>query len=222
MEFVKETNQAKLSEILASALSSALREYGQVVWLVSGGSNIPLSVAAMQKISLQASDRLVVMQADERYGHFEHPDSNWLQLLQAGFDGKRAKLIPILRKENLSIEETARRYEQKISDEFRQAGFILGQFGIGPDGHIAGILPGSSATKETGLVAFYREPKFERITLSFAALRCVSAAFVFVFGKKKEAALKDLKEKELSLKEEPAQILKKISHATVYNDLIGF
>ena len=36
------------------------------------------------------------MLTDERYGPVGHPDSNWSQLLQKGFDLPQAKLVPVL------------------------------------------------------------------------------------------------------------------------------
>src|SRR6185437_3559960 len=84
---------ADLTERLVRELAGNKR----VLWLVSGGSNIPASVQIMSNISTDLSRRLTVMLADERYGEPGHPESNWEQLEQAGFEGKNASLVRTLK-----------------------------------------------------------------------------------------------------------------------------
>jgi 6-phosphogluconolactonase/glucosamine-6-phosphate isomerase/deaminase len=89
---------------------------------------------------------------------------------------------------------------------------------MGVDGHVAGILPNSPAVLENDeLVAYYKASPFERITLSFKALRQLDVAYLIAFGEDKKTALVKLKT-NLSLNEQPAQILKSIKEAYVYSD----
>jgi hypothetical protein len=49
----------------------------------------------------------------------------------------------------------------------------------------------------------------------------ISEALVFVFGENKQQAVLNLRDKELSLEQEPAQIFKQLPEAYIINDMIG-
>jgi 6-phosphogluconolactonase len=208
---------ADLTERLVRELAGGKR----VLWLTSGGSNIPASVQVMENISAALSGKLSVSLADERYGEPGHPDSNWTQLMQAGFKGKSATLLPVLLPER-SFQQATQDYAQLIEKAFADNDVIIAQLGIGPDGHIAGILPGSEAAQETqALVAGYHDPPLTRLTLTFPGLRRITAAYAFAFGKPKQKALVTLHSASLPLAEQPAQILNELDEAYMYSDQVG-
>lgn len=217
MKFIKQ--KEGLADILAKVVNDSLGKYNQVIWLVSGGSNISISVGAMQLIDDNLSSKLVIMQTDERYVDPNSPDCNWYQLAQTGFDTKQAKTFPIL-SSGLSLAETATNYAKVVSEQFDQAEYIIGQFGIGANGHTAGIMPGSVAAKSRDLVIGYEAEDFKRVTLGFEAIKQLKVAYTFAFGEDKFKALTDLADKDLSLEELPSGILKQIDGSVVYNDLI--
>jgi 6-phosphogluconolactonase/glucosamine-6-phosphate isomerase/deaminase len=165
---------------------------------------------------------LTVAQTDERYGPVGHPDSNWKQMQDEGFDFEGVRDIPILTGE--ALQDTVDEYERAIVpifDEIEQAGgMIVGQFGMGTDGHIAGIQPHTPAVNSSRLVSGYEWKPFTRVTLTFPALMKIDAAYVFVFGESKRDAVTKLKAGELPLDEEPAQILKNMREVHFYSDLI--
>ncbi|MDB5170416.1 MAG: hypothetical protein JWO35_110 [Candidatus Saccharibacteria bacterium] len=192
-----------------------------VLWLVSGGSNIKASVKIMDNIPSDLSRQLSVMLADERYGDVGHADSNWAQLLEAGFDPQHAQLLPVLQK-NLTLEETAQSYNKLAGWAIADADSIIAQLGIGEDGHIAGILPGSGAAAEQiELVVGYHSESYDRLTLTLPALKSVNAIYAFAFGDTKHQALITLQSKKLDPAVQPAQILKHVPEAYLYNDQIG-
>jgi 6-phosphogluconolactonase/glucosamine-6-phosphate isomerase/deaminase len=206
---------------LAERLVRELAAGKHVLWLTSGGSNIPSSVQIMDNISAGLSKQLSVSLADERYGEPGHSESNWAQLMQAGFSGKHATLLPVL-KPGVSFEQTIRTYNQLMEKAFASHDVIIAQLGIGPDGHVAGILPHSPATTETtALVTGYKDPPLTRITLTFPGLSRVTAAYVFAFGKPKQKALVSLHTQALPKTEQPAQILSELPEAYIYNDQVG-
>lgn len=208
---------ADLTERLVRELADSKR----VLWLVSGGSNIPASVQIMSNISADLSRRLTVMLADERYGEPGHPESNWEQLTEAGFAGKEANLVHTL-KAGATLEETVGQYARTVEETFSKNDTVIAQLGIGPDGHLAGVLPGSpAATEVKALVAGYEAPPLKRITLTFPAFRHVNAAYAFAFGKPKAKALHALQASDLPLSEQPAQILKQLPEAYLYSDQVG-
>jgi 6-phosphogluconolactonase/glucosamine-6-phosphate isomerase/deaminase len=207
--------------VLTKRLLKELSTKKRVLWLVSGGSNIAITVAVMNALPPEAQSYLAIMLSDERFGPFGHADSNLQQLHDAGFTPGQATVVPVLTPNDSSLEGTTERYEAAIATAFQNADSIIAQLGIGADGHVAGILPGSPAAMARKLVVGYRTEKFARITLTFSALKKVSAAYAFVFGSDKREQLQQLQDTELPLTIQPAQILKQIIESYVYNDQIG-
>lgn len=206
---------------LTERLVRELAEGKHVLWLTSGGSNIPASVQVMDNIPAEMKQNLSVMPADERYGQPGHDDSNWTQLMKAGFKPDKTTLLPVLQ-DDLSFEQTIENYNKLAEQAFDGHQLVIAQLGIGDDGHIAGILPGSPAAAETSALAVgYQSPPLSRLTLSFAALRRLDAAYTFAFGSTKHQALSTLQSQSLDLSDQPVQILKELGEAYVYSDQVG-
>ncbi len=118
---------ADLTERLVRELAGGRR----VLWLLSGGSNIPTSVQVMDNISASLSKNLSVSLADERYGEAGHSESNWTQLLQAGFQSKDATLLPVLQP-GVSFKKTTASYTRLIQQAFAHNDIIIAQLGMLP------------------------------------------------------------------------------------------
>ena len=202
---------------LSDLLNQSLAANHRVLWLVSGGSNIPIENKVMAALARDHLSNLTIMLTDERYGDIGHANSNAQQLIAAGFSPKQAIFIPVLI--NQSLELTAARYNRLVSQQLERNQITIGQLGIGEDGHTAGILPNSlAATVSDSFVAYYPAQDFSRITLTFPALRLITTAIVFAYGAGKQTALKQLKDEDLPLEVQPAQILKAIPSTYIYND----
>ncbi|PIZ63891.1 hypothetical protein COY17_00040 [Candidatus Saccharibacteria bacterium CG_4_10_14_0_2_um_filter_52_9] len=221
MKYVLTTGWEDGVAALAERLGRELGEGRRVLWLVSGGSNITASAQIATTLSPDLSRNLSVMLVDERYGSVGHADSNWAQLMEAGFDAGQASLLPIL-EAGLDFDQTVERFGLLANKAFDKHDLVIAQLGIGDDGHIAGILPDSPATSEQqSLVAGFKTPSLQRLTLTFPALRQIDVAYAFAFGEPKLAALTALKTQSLSLAEQPSQILKELPEAYLYSDQIG-
>jgi len=220
MQFIKTEGWQPGIEALAGRLTKELRAGKKVLWLVPGGSNIHAASQIMNLLEEDLSEHLAILLTDERYGLPGHKDSNYRQLHDADFNPKQGTFTPAIA-EGLTLPETVQRYSELVEQAFASANIIIGQFGIGADGHIAGILPHSPASSSSNLVAGYEAPPYTRLTLTFEALTQLTAAYAFVFGKDKEPALKRLQTEELSLQEQPSQILRHLPEAYIYNDQIG-
>lgn len=203
-------------------IASLLTDQKRVLWLICGGSNLPIAVEVMnlirQNVSLLVLEKLTIMQTDERYGPVGHTDSNWQQLLDLNFNMTGLKVHPILR--NHSLVKTVEEFSDEINTNFNKADVILAQFGMGADGHIAGILPHSLGASCNSPACGYEGEPFVRISLSFPSLEKVHIAFAYVFGESKKRAVDDLVSKDLTLDDEPAQILKKLPEVHFYSDLV--
>lgn len=220
MKFIRIASIAEGTAPLSDRLITELKAGKQVVWVLTGGSNIQLCAAVMEKIPENLTELLTVFLTDERYGPVGHPDSNERQLEEAGFVPKRAHWIKVLQDDDTTMEDTAKRYAEQISAACAVADVVIAVVGMGPDGHVCGILPASPAVNSDKLVMGYASDPYQRITLTPKALRqFVDTAYVFAFGEGKRQALENLR-KDLPLDEQPAQVLKQLPEAYVYNDLI--
>jgi len=204
-------------DTMAEQLSSALAQGKRVVWLVCGGSNIPWVVACMNRLPTADTGTLTICLTDERYGIPGHTDSNWTQLDEAGFDRKQATIIPTLEADT-TLQDTCQHYGAAVTAALDQAELVVAQFGIGGDGHIAGILPNSPAVDSPQPAVGYDAGKFMRITLTPSVLRRIDSAYALVYGETKRHALEQLRDQNLPLTDQPAQILKEIDDAHVYSD----
>lgn len=206
--------------LLSGRIVSELRAGKSVLWLVPGGSNIPIAVSALKLIKSACKShlsRLYVTLTDERFGPVGHADSNWKQLVDAGFDIARPQAVPVLR--GVGPEDTARTFEENFKRLKGEVDVIIGQFGIGDDCHIAGILPESEAVRSKKLVVAYDTPKFLRVTLTLEAFKAIDAAYAFAFGASKRDAIDSLQEKKGSIDEKPGLILREIKESYLVSDL---
>ena len=220
MQYFHSSDWKPGAEAITTRIKAELQGGKRIVWLVSGGSNIAASVAIMERISDEESEHLAIFLTDERYGEVGHSNSNAKQLHDAGFQPKQGVFIPVL-VPGYTLAETQERYTESVRTAFEHADVIIGQFGIGPDGHIAGILPNSPATSETtDWVMGYESSPYTRLTLSFEALRHIDIAYALAFGDNKRGALTTLQHEAISLTEQPSQILKELPEAYLYSDQI--
>jgi 6-phosphogluconolactonase len=144
-------------------------------------------------------DRLHLFWADERRVRYDDPASN--------FGAARADFIDALPQPPASLhpvpvdgdaDALARRYEEEIRQHFRQRrlaepAFDLVLLGLGSDGHIASLFPGSPVLAEqrqwTAAVKG-GEPDVERITLTYPVLNRARRIVFLVTGEGKAAAVR--------------------------------
>lgn len=216
LEFIPASAPDAPAKYLADLISAQLRDGRRVLWLMSGGSAVAVAVEAARLLGAQDLARLTVSLIDERYGVVGHVNSNWTQLLAAGFDLPVATLHPVLT--GAGQEATAADYEAFLYEQFGGAAdYCVGLLGIGPDGHTSGILPHSPAVTATGLVCAYDGGGYQRITTTPVALDKLSEAVVYAVGEAKWPQL-DRLETDLPLAEQPAQALKKLAKTTIFTD----
>lgn len=220
MKFI-EIDKKNASTYLYNLLINILREHARVTWFVSGGSNMPITVNAMKDIPRDLTKKMNICLVDERYGDVGHKDSNWHQLHNLGFHKKEATLFPVLQNNGMTLKETTILFGETVR-ELLGSSYTVAQFGIGPDGHIGGALPHTkaSAEKEHYTVGYKTDP-FTRITMTPVAMSKLNEAYAFVFGHSKYEALYNLYKKNMSVEDQPAQVLKKINRSIVYNDQLS-
>jgi len=192
----------------------------RVLFFVTGGSSMVAGVKVAELLRDYPQQNLIknltITLTDERYGLLDHPDSNWYQLVKKGFALPSAKLIPILINEGR--DTTVKKFGAILHQEFSRAEYKIGLFGIGTDGHMAGILPESGAVKSENLTYGYETPTFFRITITSKAIEKLDEAVVWVQGENKWNIIKNLQENSIEFSKQPVQILKKIPLLTIFTD----
>ncbi|HEY4160911.1 MAG TPA: 6-phosphogluconolactonase [Candidatus Saccharimonadales bacterium] len=220
MQFVKGSKTAA-AHAVAKAICDGLFDGKQVLWLVSGGSNIVVEKGIMDMLHNHVADHLTglaVMPMDERYGPLGHKDSNVQQLREAGFDPGTGALVDVLLHDT-PFDQTVSFYNDVAAAALASADVIVGQFGMGGDGHVAGIKPNSPATEaDEATVAGYDWEDYQRLTLMPAALRQTTAGFLVAYGDDKRGPLEHLQKKDEPFAKLPAVLLYELPDVYVYND----
>ncbi len=217
--FRKIASTKPVVEHISEVITSYLSQRKKVLWLIPGGSAIKVAVEISRKLAGDDLKTLTVSLTDERYGPVGHPNSNWHQLTQAGFRLSQATLKPVLR--GRSLQTTANDWADFIKQSLIGSDYSLGFFGIGTDGHIAGIKPGSLAVTSQRLAVGYSWDDYQRITITSKAIAKLNEAVAYMVGKDKHPVIRQLVDEHLSIEQQPAQVIKQLKRVTVYNDYLG-
>jgi len=201
-----------------NVISQKLAANQTVLWLVPGGSAIKVAAEVSQQLPQKYLSQLTVTLTDERYGPIGHTDSNWPQLESSGFKTINAVNQPVLIGQNL--ESTAENYSQILEEDFKKADYNLALIGMGPDGHICGIKPGSPAIGSDQLTAGYKWDDFVRLTITGKALKMLDEIVVYAVGSAKWPQL-DALDREIEPNSQPAQLLKGLKKVIIFNDYKG-
>lgn len=218
MKFKKVSDTHAIIDHITDTVTSHLSRGERVLWLIPGGSAIAIASEVGKRLVGLDMKGLYVTLTDERFGDVGHADSNWQQLSEAGFRLSGAKLSPVLH--NLDIKQTTRLFAKELETQLANVDFSIGLFGMGADGHTAGILPNSTAVSSTQLAAHYPASQYLRITMTPKAIAQLDEAVLYAAGQEKWDALERLQEK-IALSLQPAQILKQVPMFTIYNDYKG-
>lgn len=215
LNIIKTSDNEEIANFVATSINKKLKENNKVFWLVCGGSSIPLEILISKKINFDTSNNLVISLTDERFGSVGHKDSNLEKLLDGGFQIHNAKLVPFLIGKDMRL--TTEEVGVSLSHEFIKADYKIGVFGIGIDGHIAGILPHTVAVNNKDIICTYETDIFNRVTITPNTINKLNEAVVYAMGENKWPVL-ELLEKELLIDDCPAQILKKVPLVTIFTD----
>ena len=182
------------AEAIAAGLAEAIAERGIAHWSTTGGSAAPGIYRALRSAPLRDSvdwSRVVVWWGDDRFVPADDALSNVLpfeQLLVLAADDAAAAGVPITREHIHPIDvagalaadgdaaEAAIAYETSLlldgpaTDDNGTPVFDVLVVGMGPDGHILSVFPGSAAWDEAALVMpipapSHVEPHVERVTM---------------------------------------------------------
>lgn len=187
------------AETVIETLRAALAERDRASFVLTGGSTpIPLYrlLAADYRHALDW-ERVDVFFGDERHVPHDDEDSNFRMARDTLLDGlplSPDRIHPMPTAD--SPDADARAYEETLRAYFGDGlpAFDLLLLGMGADGHVASLFPGSPALDETERWVVATEsppssPVRDRVTLTFPALNAARTVLFLVAGASKRDAL---------------------------------
>lgn len=214
IRFIKDTDEQRVSDQIAERLNE-LSRHQRLLWLVPGGS--AARIASLVSNRLKRPANLVVSLTDERFGPIGHEASNWRLLIAEGFNFP-ANSYPVL--VNKSLKETVKAFSGFLAKIKKQQLYTAALFGMGADGHIAGILPGSLAVASRQMAIGYQGQDYTRLTVSGVFASDLDEAFIYAYGPAKHTQIERLST-NISPDEQPVQLLKHIPRVHFFNDRHG-
>ncbi len=212
------TNVEDATGAIARGLDRALQSKLKVLWLLSGGSNIPIEMDVLARLKHATHHNLTISMIDERFVPIDSPNSNWHALLDAGLSGEKARLEPPIINWELSLHDAATDWAERLQKVLGEVDAVVGQFGIGADGHTAGILPHTKGVHEDErLVVGYKGTDFERLTTTPVLFERLDLATVVAMGEAKRPVLERM-QSDVSAEDQPAQLLRAAKELIVYTD----
>ena len=200
----REAVPAAAATEIARALAAAVQVRGTAHWATTGGSAAPGIYAALRAAPLSDTldwSRMHTWWGDDRFVPADDPLSNVMPI--AGMPIPEANLHPILAGEAIALGESpawaAARYAAEVSalvpaDAVGTPVLDLVILGVGPDGHILSVFPGSAVWDQAATVCAvpapsHIEPHVARVTMHPRLVAAARAVLVIAVGGSKAANL---------------------------------
>ncbi len=191
-----------------------------ILWMISGGSSIPIAIAAAHTICGQGWHKNVqAYLVDDKLAPLADTGVNYQALVDGGFPLGNIPLKPI--EYHGDVEKDAARYHRVLSQAISEADIVVGQFGIGAGYHTGGILPGSEAAREdVKLVVGYIKDDVTSITITPVFIRRMDVVFINSFGEGKRKMVAHFLGSDAIVEQEPTQVLKEAVSTVIASDVL--
>lgn len=192
---------ARAAELIAAAVAVADARTGSARLAIPGGS----ALAAVRPARLRLGEiwrRVRLTWCDERCVPAAHPHSNRGTAFRTGalsYEDLPRELLPLLL-DGERPEDAVARVERELTEGF-DGGLDVALLGLGADGHVASLFPGTDldGIARVALATSSAKPPSRRITLTQSMLATAAHAVVFASGESKRTALARLLDRDRSL-----------------------
>ena len=213
------------AEVFIGAARPAVEKNGRFTVALSGGST-PKALYTFLATDRELNARVPWQQSyfffgDERQVPPDNPDSNFRMANEAMLSKVSIPASHVFRMkgEYQETDRAAVEYEQELRDFFHVAvgefpRFDLVMLGMGPDGHMASLFPGTKALdEEQRLVTSNWVGKFytHRITMTAPVLNSAACVMFMVNGKDKALPLKAVLEGPHEPAQLPSQLIRPVN-----------
>jgi 6-phosphogluconolactonase len=205
--------------------TAAVKERGTFSVALSGGST-PKALYSLlaSDPALRAQvpwDKMYVFFGDERHVGPDDPQSNFRMAREAMFSKSPLKSEQVFRikGEYPEAEQAAKEYERDIRSHFKLAEgqfprFDLVFLGMGEEGHVASLFPGTKALQENRRIVVHNwvgKVLMDRITLTAPAINNAANIISLVKGAEKANALTAILERVYEPEQLPAQLIQPVN-----------
>jgi 6-phosphogluconolactonase len=180
---------------------------------LSGGSTPKPVYQKLPESEKIPFNRIEFYQVDERYVPHDNPESNYKMIFESLIKKVKNDLKDFHYYDtSLPIDEALTKYSKEIDD----IKFDLTILGMGTDGHIASLFPGSDALNENEKNTVHAETQKhnikDRLTITIPVIKRSRKILMLLKGREKSQILKELQHSEKTKNELPAKAL------TTHND----
>lgn len=210
---------------LLEIAGDAVRQKGSFELVLSGGSTpkalYGLLVDDPALRSQVPWEKMHLFFGDERHVKPEDPQSNYRMAWEAMISKSALKPEQVTRvkAENPRAEDAAKDYEQAIRTYFKLADgqfprFDLVLLGMGSEGHVASLFPGTKALRENRRIVVHNwvgKVLMDRITLTAPAINNARHIISMVTGADKCPALTAVLERVYEPDQLPAQLIQPVN-----------
>ncbi len=233
IEWQQTENAEEAAEYLGREISREIEilKKNRLLFFVSGGSCLKV----LPQIKNQDFSGVTVAVLDERYDE-TNENNNFSQLRKLAWTNNFLKKGGTLISTKVLTGDT----QQKLLDRFQKQiekwivdnenGRMLALFGMGEDGHTAGIFPESEKpqvfdemfdSRELFVAYVTDKNKFpKRITATNALFKKLEMGFAFICGQEKEAALHEFKQNKKRVNELPVLFLRNVKRIKIVTDIV--
>lgn len=182
--------EIQVTEDVPAAFAGLVRQRRPRSIALSGGSTARRAYAHLAMLpDLDWADVQVLL-GDERWVPVEDEDSNEGMARRVLLDQVGAPHVHSAREAGPTLEEAAEAYDRLIADRFPVIELV--HLGLGADGHVASLFPGTAALDVTDrMVVANGDDVHEhpRLTLTFPAIQRARLVVVTVSGEEKAGVL---------------------------------
>ncbi|MDD4989342.1 MAG: 6-phosphogluconolactonase [Candidatus Pacebacteria bacterium] len=233
MKIVFEKEEKILQKKIATALSEILVTKEPTLLLLASGSAL-LFLDLIDREALTSN--LTVGMVDERYS--EDPNiNNFAQLKKTKFyataEKRRVHFFDSQVKKDETLEQYGRRFAENIEDWLREnpKGHLIATFGMGEDGHTAGIFPYPENPEEfrslfeknptaTAYDAKNKNMYSLRVTTTYTFIKTkIDKALIYITGEKKRKALARVLSSSGTIEETPGRIWREMRDVKIFSDI---
>lgn len=203
----------------------------QILLLLSGGS----ALKVLDSIETEDWQRITLFFLDERYD-VDNENSNFAQLEKMPWFEKVTKrgcrYVDSRVKKDESLELFGDRLENDLQNWLTENpnGKKIAVFGMGADGHVAGIFPYSENPalfselfEGDRLVAVHnvqgKNPYSLRATMTFSLFYSIDKSYAYICGNEKRDALTKIFGEKLPMNDFPAGIFRELKNMTIVTDI---
>jgi 6-phosphogluconolactonase len=197
----------RAAEMIVQAGQKAIAKSGRYMLALSGG-HTPKPIfrcLAMSTLNSQLDwSRVHIFWTDERCVSPDHPDSNYGAASKELLKHVPAKHVFRMQGELSEPKQAALEYEKTLMQEFgikdgEIPRFDLILLGLGEDGHVASLFPGSSVldeSKRLTVAPYVPQLKSHRITLTIPVLNHARCCLFVVSGQSKCRIFKQVRDRD--------------------------